>query len=131
MQPHTLRPDPFDPATGGLLQVRPQAPHHEHASLVGGPASRPPPRTRCRRLPPPLTRAVRWSHRARPQGVDPATQAAAAAPAPASLAREVAAFRAAAAATPPPRFSVHRLLLADSGTLLLCRWDARPARVCL
>jgi hypothetical protein len=35
----------------------------------------------------------------------------------------VEAFRSAAAATPAPRFEVHRLLMADSGTLLLCSVD--------
>lgn len=72
-QPHTLRSDPFDAATGGIA--------------VGG---------------------------------TPAEQAASAVPAPETLAREVEVMRAAAAATPRPQFEVVRLLLADSGTLLLC-----------
>jgi hypothetical protein len=75
-QPHTLRPDPFDPAAGGLR-------------LDGTPHE----------------------------------QAESARPNPQTLGREVEAFRSAAAATPAPRFEVHRLLMADSGTLLLCSVD--------
>lgn len=56
-------------------------------------------------------------------GAPPAVQAARAAPSEATLAREIASWRAAAAATAAPRFTVHRLLLADSGTLLLCSID--------
>lgn len=43
--------------------------------------------------------------------------------APGCLRRELDVFRAATATTEPPRFEVHRLLLADSGTLLLCSVD--------
>jgi hypothetical protein len=78
-QPHTPRPDPFDP--GAAL----------------------------------------------PAGLPPAALAAAARPSAAALRREEAAVRAAAAATPPPRLAVHRLLLADSGTLLLVSVDASGA----
>ncbi|KAL6784125.1 hypothetical protein ACKKBG_A04890 [Auxenochlorella protothecoides x Auxenochlorella symbiontica] len=72
-QPHTLRPDPFDPGW---------APPSGDAPPAG------------------------W-----------------AAPAPAALARELRAMAAAAAAEPPPRLRAQRLLLADSGTLLLCSVD--------
>ncbi|KAL4856029.1 hypothetical protein ACK3TF_003469 [Chlorella vulgaris] len=75
-QPHTLRPDPFNQASGGLR-------------LDGTPRE----------------------------------QAESARPDPRQLAREVEAFRLAAAASSAPRFEVHRLLLADSGTLLLCSVD--------
>lgn len=75
-QPHTLRPDPFDPRDGGLK--------------LGG---------------------------------SPQEQAESARPSPATLAREVDAFRAAAASTAGPELEVHRLLMADSGTLLLCSVD--------
>ncbi|KAI7843732.1 hypothetical protein COHA_002630 [Chlorella ohadii] len=74
-QPHTLRPNPFDPAAGGL-----------------------------------------------PDGTAE-EQAAAAQPDPENLKREIEAFRVAAAGTDAPRFEVHRLLMADSGTLLLCSVD--------
>ncbi|PRW57675.1 hypothetical protein C2E21_3465 isoform B [Chlorella sorokiniana] len=74
-QPHTLRPNPFDPAAGGL-----------------------------------------------PEG-SAEEQAAAAKPDPDNLKREIEAFRVAAAGTDAPRFEVHRLLMADSGTLLLCSVD--------
>ncbi|KAL4434020.1 hypothetical protein ABPG75_000461 [Micractinium tetrahymenae] len=75
-QPHTLRPDPFNPKDGGLK--------------VDG---------------------------------SPQEQAESARPNPETLAREVAAFRAAAASTAGPELEVHRLLMADSGTLLLCSVD--------
>lgn len=44
-------------------------------------------------------------------------------PDPATLEREVSAYRSAAASTSAPRFEVHRLVMADSGTLLLCSVD--------
>ncbi|KAL4441797.1 hypothetical protein ABPG77_003713 [Micractinium sp. CCAP 211/92] len=75
-QPHTLRPDPFNPKEGGL-------------SVDGSPQE----------------------------------QAESARPDPATLARETEAFRAAAASTAGPELEVHRLLMADSGTLLLCSVD--------
>lgn len=53
-------------------------------------------------------------------------------PHPQTLAREIEAFRVAAAGTPAPRLEVHRLLMADSGTLLLCSVDhtGHLAQVC-
>lgn len=75
-QPHTLRPDPFDPASGGL-------------KLDGTPQE----------------------------------QAESARPDPQRLTQEIEAFRVAAAGTDAPRFEVHRLVMADSGTLLLCSVD--------
>lgn len=74
-QPHTIRPDPFDPGA----------------------------------VP--------------PADIAPAYLAAALQPTPDTVRRETEVMAAAAAATPPPSFAVHRLVLADSGTLLLCSVD--------
>lgn len=57
-----------------------------------------------------------------PKGLTAEVLAVAAAPT--DVDGEVAALRRAAAATPAPTFRVHRLLMADSGTLLLCSLDA-------
>ena len=56
-----------------------------------------------------------------PEWVEPAAQAPAewATPSASTLIREQEAMRTAAAARSPPDFAVHRLLMADSGTLLL------------
>lgn len=74
-QPHTIRPNPFDP--GAAL----------------------------------------------PETLTPDELMVRAAPDPAIVQREVEIMRKEASITPAPRFKVHRLLLADSGTLLLCSVD--------
>lgn len=75
-QPHTLRPNPFDP----------------DAAL--------------------------------PSSLSKDEVAARAAPTEATVAREVEVMRTAAAETPAPTFCVHRILMADSGTLLLCNVES-------
>jgi hypothetical protein len=64
-------------------------------------------------------------------GGDAAAVLARARPAAGYVVREVAAMRAAATGGPPPRLRVHRVVLAESGTLLLCCVDADGAGAAL